>query len=145
MRIEILNKNNYSRLIEIWASAVKATHHFLSDDDFEYYKSRLPFYFEHVTLYGCLDDNQVIRGFLGVSVSSIEMLFVENESRGLGIGKKLIIFAIEKLKSDKVDVNKQNLEALMFYKHFGFEEVGESDKDGEGKNYPMIHLQLGNQ
>jgi len=142
MYIQKLEEDSYSRLIEIWDSAVSATHNFLLKEDFEYYKSRLPVYFEHVTLYGYIDDNKYIKGFLGVSDYMIEMLFVENESRGLGIGKNLLIFAINDLKLIKVDVNQQNLQALLFYKHFGFEEVGLSEKDSEGKNYPIIHLQL---
>lgn len=142
MKIQKLENNSYFRLIEIWDSAVRATHEFLLDTDFEYYKSKLPLYFEHVTLYGYVDESKIIRGFLGVSKSGIEMLFVENESRGLGIGKNLLIFAINDLKLNKVDVNQQNQQALLFYKHFGFEEIGLSERDSEGKNYPIIHLQL---
>lgn len=142
MKIKKLEKATYNRLTEIWEGAVRATHDFLPEEDFEYYKSKLPLYFEHVTLYGYIDDNEEIKGFLGISDSMIEMLFVENKSRGLGIGKNLLNFAIKDLKLNKVDVNQQNQQALLFYKNFGFEEVGISGEDSEGKNYPIIHLQL---
>ncbi|HCO67925.1 MAG TPA: GNAT family N-acetyltransferase [Dysgonomonas sp.] len=129
-------------MLQIWESAVKATHHFLSEEDFEFYKSRMPLYFYHIDIYTYLDDNKNIKGFLGVSKDMIEMLFVENESRGLGIGKNLLIFAIRELELDRVDVNLQNEQALHFYKHFGFKEKGVSEKDSEGKDYPIVHLQL---
>lgn len=140
--IEKAEKKDYSRLIEIWESAVKSTHDFLLEEDFEYYKSRLPFYFEHVDLYVYKDEGQIIRGFLGVSDDMIEMLFVENAFRGTGIGKILLKFATYNLKLTKVDVNQDNRQALVFYKYFGFIEIGYSKNDTEGRNYPIIHLQL---
>lgn len=136
-----LTKDDYGRLIEIWESAVKATHDFLSAEYFEYIKSRLPLYFEHVVLYGYTDDN-IIKGFLGVSQSAIEMLFIDDRYRGSGIGKSLLKFAVEDLKLRKVDVNEQNTQAVGFYKHFGFKEAGRSEHDSEGKNYPIVHLQI---
>ena len=51
------------------------------------------------------------------------MLFVENESRGMGIGKKLLNFAIDSLGLRKVDVNEQNTQALGFYEYKGFKIV----------------------
>ena len=141
MKIEKPDKNSYNRLIEIWESAVKATHDFLSAEYFEYIKSRLPLYFEHVALYSYTDDN-VIKGFLGVSESAIEMLFIDDKYRGSGIGKSLLKFAVEDLKLSRVDVNEQNTRAVGFYKHFGFKETGRSEHDSEGRNYPIIHLQI---
>lgn len=134
------DKKDYPVLIEIWESAVKATHHFLSDEDFEFYKSHIPIYFQHVSLYKYVDINGETKGFLGVEDDSIEMLFVDNKSRGTGIGKKLLDYAINKLNARKVDVNEQNTQALDFYYHFGFKEVDRSEYDGEGKGYPILHL-----
>ncbi len=135
-------ESDYLRLIEIWESAVKATHTFLSDEDFLHIKSKLPFYFDNVSLYVYEEDTSIIKGFLGVSDDMIEMLFIENENRGKGIGKKLLKFAIDNLKLNRVDVNEQNIQALEFYKYFGFIETGYSHKDSEGRDYPIIHLQL---
>ncbi len=138
--ISLASKTDYPLLIDIWESAVKATHHFLSDEDFNFYKTHIPIYFQHVSLYIYRDQHHVIRGFLGVDGDNIEMLFVENESRGTGVGKKLLDYAISKLKACKVDVNEQNKQALDFYYHFGFKEVDRSEFDGEGKAYPILHL-----
>lgn len=139
--IEKILNTNETRLLEIWESSVKATHGFLTESDFEFYKTKLPYYLQQVNIYIYKDDNTEIKGFLGVSEDKIEMLFIENESRGTGIGKKLLKFATNCLKLTKVDVNKQNEQALSFYKHFGFRESGRSLLDSEGKNYPIIHLQ----
>ncbi len=135
-------KEDYVALINVWESAVLSTHDFLLKEDFQFYKSRLPFYFEDVSLYVFKDESFIIKGFLGISKDSIEMLFVENESRGIGIGKKLLNFAINSLKIRKVSVNEQNTQALGFYEHIGFKRTDYSDYDSEGKNYPIISLEL---
>jgi putative acetyltransferase len=69
------------------------------------------------------------------------MLFVDNKSRGTGIGKLLLDYAVNKLNARKVDVNEQNTQALKFYYHFGFKEAGRDEYDGEGKGYPILHLE----
>lgn len=140
--IEKAIKEYYEQLIKIWESSVSATHGFLSEEDFEFYKSRLPLYFEQVDLYVYKDESSVVKGFLGVSDDKIEMLFIENESRKIGIGKKLLKFATDCLKLTKVDVNEDNKQALGFYKKFGFKERGHSLLDSEGKKYPVVFLQL---
>lgn len=133
-------KKDYPILIDIWESAVKATHHFLSDEDFEFYKAHIPIYFQHVSLYKYIDNKGIIKGFLGIEDDSIEMLFVDNSSRGTGIGKILLDYAVNKLNARRVDVNEHNTQALNFYFHFGFEEIDRSEYDGEGKEYPILHL-----
>jgi putative acetyltransferase len=44
-----------------------------------------------------------------------------------------------------VDVNEQNEQALGFYRHLGFEVVGRSPLDGQGKPYPLLHMTLAGQ
>ena len=38
------------------------------------------------------------------------------------------------------DVNEQNLQAVGFYEHLGFVPIGRSERDGQGRAYPLIHL-----
>lgn len=139
--IRKIEETDYPRLIEIWESAVLNTHDFLKEEDFLYYKSQLPVYFPHVTLVGFELDGVLI-GFMGVADSNIEMLFVHNDFRGKGVGKKLIAYAIAELQVSKVDVNEQNTQAVGFYKSVGFNILNRSEQDGEGKDYPILHMQL---
>lgn len=132
---------DYPRLIEIWESAVKNTHDFLKQEDFLYYKKQLPMYFEHVSLFGFEQEERLV-GFMGIADHSLEMLFVDNDYRYCGIGKKLVTYAIAALHVNKVDVNEQNVQAVGFYKHMGFEIQRRSELDGEGKAYPILHMQL---
>lgn len=139
--IRKIEVTDYPRLIEIWESAVLNTHDFLKQEDFLYYKKQLPVYFQYVTLVGFEQDG-ILVGFMGVAEGNLEMLFVDNDCRGAGIGKRLVEYAIAHLKVTKVDVNEQNAQAVGFYKHIGFNLLSRSELDGEGKEYPMLHMQL---
>jgi putative acetyltransferase len=131
---------DHPRLLAIWESAVSATHDFLQAGDFAFYQSRLPQYLARLDVYACKNERQEILGFLGMSGRKIEMLFIDGALRGKGIGKKLLAFAVHRLNADQVDVNEQNRQALGFYHHLGFSVAGRSRADGEGKNYPLLHL-----
>lgn len=139
--IREIKLRDYPRLIEIWESAVLNTHDFLKDEDFTYYKKQLPVYFEHVKLLG-FEESGILAGFMGIAEENLEMLFVHNNYRGKGVGKKLIKYGIEHLKVTKVDVNEQNTEAIGFYKHIGFYTLNRSELDGMGKEYPILHMSL---
>jgi len=139
--IRKIEVTDYLRLVEIWESAVSATHDFLKEEDFRYYKQQLPTYFQYVNLYGWEKDGRLV-GFMGIAEGNLEMLFVDNDYRGIGVGKELITYAIDNLEVTKVDVNEQNVQALGFYKHIGFQVYERSELDGEGKEYPILHMRL---
>lgn len=139
--IRKIKETDYPRLIEIWESAVLNTHDFLKEEDFLYYKKQLPVYFQYVTLVG-FEQEGILAGFMGIAEENLEMLFVDNEYRGTGIGKKLIAYATDNLHVTKVDVNEQNTQAVGFYQYMGFNIVRRSELDGEGKEYPILHMQL---
>ena len=139
--IRKIEETDYPRLINIWESSVLNTHDFLKKEDFIYYKEHLTTYFKYVSLYG-FERNNCLVGFIGVAEDNIEMLFIHNDYRRMGIGKELILHAINNLKVNRVDVNEQNVQAVEFYKHLGFSVITRSELDGEGKAYPILHMQL---
>lgn len=139
--IREIKETDYPVLVGIWESAVLHTHDFLKQEDFLYYKENLINYFRYVSLYGFEQDQKLV-GFIGTANSNIEMLFVHNDYRSMGIGKKLVLHAIHNLSVSKVDVNEQNLQAIKFYQHIGFSIVARSAVDGEGMAYPILHMQL---
>lgn len=139
---DCLGVNEYPRLVEIWRSAVRATHDFLSEDDFLEIESHLvPAYFPAVKLLVAERDGTAV-GFAGVAEQNLEMLFVHDAERGGGVGTALLNAAIEKFKVQRVDVNEQNPGAHGFYLSKGFTVIGRSEVDGAGKPYPILHMQL---
>lgn len=139
MKIRKANHNDYNAIMQVWESAVKATHNFLAEEDFLYFKEKMPAdYLPAVELYVLTDED--IKGFIGVSGDMLEMLFIHAGSRGKGYGKTLLNYAIEYLHINKVDVNEQNTQAVGFYEKMGFKQTGRDEKDGMGKDYPILHL-----
>jgi putative acetyltransferase len=143
-KLDTPKKTEYATLLEIWESSVRATHHFLEEEDIHYFKKiiREKEVFSHVELSCVRDRENNMLGFMGVSGENLEMIFIDAPFIGKGIGKILLLHAIENLKIRKVDVNEQNEAALKFYEHFGFKIISRSELDGTGKPYPILHMQL---
>lgn len=130
-------------MVRVWESSVRATHHFLKEEDIEYFKPLiLNTYLDAVELRCMRNDENNILGFLGVAKQNLEMLFIDPEHRGKRIGKSLLDYSIKNLNVTKVDVNEQNEQAVGFYQHCGFEVIGRSELDSSGKPYPILHMKL---
>ena len=128
-------------LLDIWLRSVRATHAFLAEADIELL---VPVVREQVLpqleLWVLCSPNGVPMGFLGLSDSTVEALFVAPEWFRQGGGKRLLEHARLLKGSLSVDVNEQNPGALAFYLANGFEVVGRSPLDGQGKPFPILHL-----
>ncbi|MEJ6548104.1 acetyltransferase [Corynebacterium sp. USCH3] len=132
--------DDYPRLVEVWRSAVDATHDFLASADRTAIEAELiPSYFPNVTLH-VVEQNGRIVGFSGVAGTMLEMLFVDAGARGAGVGTTLLHHAVSRLGVTLVDVNEQNDHAVGFYLHQGFSVTGRSEFDGDGRPYPLLHL-----
>ena len=128
-------------LLEVWESAVRSTHHFLTEKDILFYKRQVPQYLSAVELYSIRNGEGKIAAFIGFSNEQIEMLFVRHEEQGKGYGKQLLKYAIQEKQIRKIDVNEQNEQALLFYKHQGFNVTGRNETDPSGKPFPILHMQ----
>lgn len=144
-RIDYIDNFEYNKVVEVWESSVRATHHFLKEEDITYYKPLiLNTYLDAVELRCYRDENYKILGFFGISDGNLEMLFMHPEQRSKKIGKSLLEYAIKHFDVTKVDVNEQNEQAVGFYKHCGFVTKGRSELDATGKPYPVLHMELKN-
>ncbi len=124
-------------LLEIWESAVRQTHLFLSPSEIKRIKDYVPQALQSVAhLFVAYESEPV--AFMGVEKQKIEMLFVGK--RGAGIGKALVQKALAKYAVSEVVVNEQNLLAKGFYEHLGFVVVKRSEKDEQGKPYPILYM-----
>lgn len=140
--IRTANPEDYPKIMEIWRSAVKATHDFLAEEDFNYFNEAIPRdYLPNLEVY-LITENGEPQGFASVVEGNLAMLFIHDDIRGKGYGKKLYEFMKSKTGLIKVDVNEQNPQAIGFYEKMGFRKIGRSEKDGSGKDYPIIHMSL---
>ncbi len=107
------------KIISVWEKSVRATHHFVSPSDIDYYKQIVKqIDFNSFSVY-CLTNDNTVLGFVGVADNKIEMLFLDPDFIGQGLGKKLMKFALEVLKADKVDVMSKTQMQLTFISNSG--------------------------
>ncbi len=143
MKIANVLPEEYATLLTIWENSVRATHDFISDEDIAFFKPIvLEQAFPAVELRCVKDNNDKILGFIGVDQQKVEMLFIDNDARGKGLGKYLMQYAINQWHINKVDVNEQNPQATAFYRHLGFNVVSRSPLDDMGKPFPILHMSL---
>lgn len=121
--------------------AVRATHGFLSLEDFETISAIvLEKYLPSARLWVAVDDQDVPVAFLGADGANLDSLFVDPAHHGEGLGRALIEHAFAPGCSVHVDVNEANLQARAFYERMGFVECGRSETDDAGRPYPLIHM-----
>ena len=145
--------SDYDELLRNWEASVRSTHHFLAEENIQFYKPLVrEQYFPAVELFIIRNENEKnkndknednkIVAFMGLSDELIEMLFVHPDEQGKGYGKLLIDYAINEKQLSKVDVNEQNEKALCFYLKRGFDVVGRDAMDSSGQPFPILHMEL---
>ena len=136
-----LAEEDFPEVTSLWEASVRASHRFLSEADIQFYKPLiLSDYLPTLNLFGIRHASRGIAGFIGVAERRIEMLFVQPDDFGKGIGQALCRFAVQHLGAQEVDVNEDNQGALKFYLKMGFKVVGRSPLDPSGKPFPILHL-----
>ncbi len=131
------------QLLNVWESSVKATHHFLSENEREKIKRYVPQALKEIPYLVIVEnENQVPVGFMGIAERHLEMLFISNEERGKGLGKKLLTYGIENYSVYDLAVNEQNPLARGFYEHMGFEVYKRTECDEQGSPYPLFYMRF---
>ncbi len=134
---------DHAKLVAIWERAVRATHTFLAEEDIVFYKSVVSEALSGMEVWEAVDSAGEPVGFMGLDGKNIEMLFVDADQHGKGVGRMLVIHAIDLKGNDlKVDVNEQNEGAARFYNRMGFVQTSRSELDGSGNPFPILHLEL---
>lgn len=131
-------------MLTLWERTVRATHHFLAEEDIAALRPRVAALFGGAApcefwVAVCVDD--IPLGFLGYARDSVEALFIDPDHRGRGVGTLLMQHA-QQLSGGAlaVEVNEQNEGALGFYKAQGFSVVSRSPLDSEGRPFPLLHM-----
>lgn len=144
LHIRRARPDDHALLLEIWERSVRATHHFLSEQDIVTLRPLVAEELASAALewwvLAAVADVPV--GFLGYTKDVIEALFIDAEYQGQGGGSLLIRHA-EQLSTGPlaVEVNEQNPAAVGFYAAQGFTVVSRSDLDGGGRPFPLLRMQ----
>lgn len=140
--LEHRKKDDINHLLKIWEFSVMKTHDFLTKKDLEALKPEVNHVLLEVENLICYyDEDGIAKGFMGIQEQKIEMLFIEENAMGQGIGRKLINYALQIFDIKYVDVNEQNIKGIGFYEHLGFQVKNRSETDGQGNPFPILHLE----
>src|SRR5678816_324935 len=134
MQVEIkaFEEKYREQMIFVWEKSVRATHHFVTSEEVERLKELVKqIDFTSYSVHCLISEDRVL-GFLGVDDNVIESLFLDSDYMGQKLGTKLMDFALNTLKANKVNVNEQNSEAIKFYTKFGFKIYERTEKDSHG-------------
>jgi putative acetyltransferase len=130
------------RVLDIWRRAVDATHDFLSLEDRRIIETEVAAFLPQAPLWLAVDRSDYPLGFMLLEGDHVEALFIDPLHCGSGIGRALIEHALTFHSSISTDVNEQNTQAIGFYEHLGFERIGRSQTDRQGRPYPLIHMRM---
>jgi putative acetyltransferase len=140
---EVKNRTDVliNQLYWVWKRSVKETHLFLSDQDIEKIAELIPTYLNEIThlIIAENEANEPI-AFMGIDDKKLEMLFINPNERGKGLGKELITYGITHYDINELGVNEQNEQATAFYKHMGFQIYKRSETDEQGNPYPILYM-----
>ncbi|CCZ63465.1 GNAT family N-acetyltransferase [Hungatella hathewayi] len=130
-------------LTGIWRRSVKETHLFLNDQEIRKIEAYVPeALLEVPVLIIAVNAENEPAAFMGADGGRLEMLFIEPEERGKGLGGRLLAYGIEKLGIRELCVNEQNPQAKGFYEHMGFTCYKRTDTDEQGNPYPLLYMRL---
>jgi len=144
MHIRRATAGDGSTLVDIWLRSVRATHTFLTENDIQDFLPHVRMYLtsSEAELWVLCSDTGAMMGFMGMSGSKMESLFLAPEFQGSGGGRRLVRHAQELKGEITVDVNEQNVSACRFYDACGFVVEGRSELDRTGRPFPLLHLRL---
>ena len=120
---------------------MEASHGFLTVEDIDWYEQVVSRYLpqlQDVRVAETVDDEPV--GFIAQDAGEIHMLFVAPSAQGGGVGTALLDDVAEEHAELRLDVNEANPTARTFYLAKGFEQIGRSELDTEGRPFPLLHL-----
>ncbi len=129
------------QLLNLWEESVRATHHFLSEEEIKKIKGYVPQALAGVqSLVIAVNGSGEPVAFMGIEDKRLEMLFLSPNERGKGFGKQMLLYGIQNYGVQELTVNEQNPQAVGFYEHMGFETYKRTDMDEEGNSYPLLYM-----
>lgn len=129
-----------NELLAVWEASVRATHHFLTNEDIISIKPQVQQAITAIPELLYVDEKKKYSALWVLKIIKQKYFFIHPDYRGHGIGKQFIAHAITRFNVSSVDVNEQNVQGLGFYKHMGFKVIDRSPTDKSGNPFPIVHM-----
>lgn len=127
-------------IMKLWLESNLETHDFISssywNDNFEMVKNMLP----DATIF-IYEENNDIKGFIGLEGNYIAGIFIRLNSRSQGIGKSLLDYVKHTHSELSLQVYKKNVRAVNFYLREGFRIIEEQMDENIGEiEFLMLYI-----
>ncbi len=137
--IRKLENTEIDKVMDIWEKTTIKAHNFIPKKYWENnYNTVKDVYIPMADTF-IYEDNGVIKGFISIINNEfIGALFVNIDSQGMGIGKALLEYAMNKYRKLALAVYMDNKQAVKFYLSRGFKIIKEQVNEDSGfKEYIM--------
>jgi putative acetyltransferase len=140
--MKLINHELIDQLVHIWRKSVVASHTFLTSDDIDQIQNYVPMALENIPTLLVVEEQGELLGFAGAEGNKLEMLFIDPDLRGKGIGKQIVQNLVANYQVTEVAVNEQNPLAKGFYEHMGFKVYRREPLDEQGNPFPILYMRL---
>ena len=131
--IRSLENKDIDRVMNIWLKSTIKAHDFISKEYWENnYNDVKNIYIPMANTF-LYEDEEKIKGFISIINNEfIGALFVDVDYQGIGIGKALINYTMDKYKKLNLAVYRDNKKSVEFYLKNGFKIIKEQVNDDSG-------------
>lgn len=139
--IRKLENKDINIIMDIWLKSTIKAHNFIDENYWRKNYNNVKNIYIPISDTFVYEDNGRIKGFISIINNDfIGALFVDVNSQGMGIGSKLIDYAINIYENLSLSVYKDNENAFAFYKNKNFKILSEEvNKETKFLEYIMKH------
>lgn len=119
----------HATLCELWERSVRSTHHWFDNADIDALKPTLPAHIDAFSHLLIARVNEKTVGFIGVCGDFVNMLFVDADEQGKGIGSALLNEAEKRFGITSTSVLNDNAAALAFYEKRGYVMIRQDGRE----------------
>lgn len=142
--IRKLETKDIDKIMNIWLNSTIDGHKFIDEKYWRYNYDTVKNVYIPMSEVFIYEDNNETKGFIGIlNHEFIGALFVDKNSQGLGIGSKLIDYALNKYNKLNLAVYKDNENAVKFYINKGFKIINEQQNEDSGFIEYIMEYKLG--
>lgn len=119
-------------VMDLWLTTNIQAHDFIRSDYWKENFRKVSEMLPQAEIYVCEHERRIV-GFIGLSGNYIAGLFINKDSQGQGIGKKLLDHVKGGRDIITLQVYEKNGRAIRFYEREGFHIVKEHDEEETGE------------